>query len=507
MANDPAMLGITKAHLHQVAGDRARHLLPALAAIRRTQDQAVRADAEQVAPRPRHADQRGGKSSIDLLRRRAKGIDNRGWSRLDSSNQHHSGKDRDDRRQGSTQQPWQLSMPPQTEHLKVSANHYFYPQPHRGTLPRFRPSSECVPAASKTLFSASGHEPSSYPDAVTRSALGDSRDDCLGFHLALGKWRIDKLVATFQGIVDQGVHALVEVIDDVLHVIRNVLVVQLHTAEEHRTIQSIALVPGVVQTDPKGVLVEVVGAFAIHVTLARLERGFDDPHPVQLPALALRIGMVGQKLLILLAIEVELVGVIGDVHLLTPYQFVIEAFLTAGKHLQFVEQGYAALAGHGCIEGKLRGQFDPALPWRVTEGAARLGQWIEVVAQHNHFTGTTCRAVIAREHPGIHQGIAVSLIDLVIRHLFEGGLLGSLGHLAVAIDDPAIGGRGGGVTGTDLVAQLLVPDHLVTGFRDRERQTAAANWIDRQAIFLDNALGSITYCRIDPSPWGKSKGW
>ncbi|MNZ36167.1 hypothetical protein D3C78_535800 [compost metagenome] len=95
--------------------------------------------------------------------------------------------------------------------------------------------------------------------------------------------------------------------------------------------------------------------------------------------------MVLEELLILLAIKVKLVGVVWNIHFLAANQLVVEAVLTAGKHLQLVEQSHAPLASYRSIESELRRELHPPLAWAVTEGSTRLGQWIEVVAEYHDF--------------------------------------------------------------------------------------------------------------------------
>ncbi|MCY1436009.1 hypothetical protein D9M71_521230 [compost metagenome] len=75
---------------------------------------------------------------------------------------------------------------------------------------------------------------------------------------------------------------------------------------------------------------------------------------MQFPTLVRRVGVVRHELVFLLGPEVELVGVVRDVHLFFADQLVVEAVLAAGEHLQFVEQGDATLAGHRGIEGEFR---------------------------------------------------------------------------------------------------------------------------------------------------------
>ncbi|MNN16074.1 hypothetical protein D3C81_1292010 [compost metagenome] len=109
------------------------------------------------------------------------------------------------------------------------------------------------------------------------------------------------------------------------------------------------------------------------MALARLERSLDHPNAVQLPTLTDWVGMVLEELLILLAIEVEFVSVVGNVHFLAANQLVVEAVLAARKHLQLIEQGHPPLAGHRRIEGELGSQLHPALARAVAEGTTRLG--------------------------------------------------------------------------------------------------------------------------------------
>src|SRR5690606_37396305 len=139
-----------------------------------------------------------------------------------------------------------------------------------------------------------------------------------------------------------------------------------------------------------------------------------------------------------------------------------EAGLATGEHLELIEQSHATLAGNRGIEGELRSQLDPALTRGVAERAPWLGRRIEVVIQNDDFSRAPRGKIVQGEHTGIHLRITIRQTDLVVRGFLEGRLLRSLGYLTIAVDHPTVGRLGGGVTGTDLVSQLLIPDHLVT---------------------------------------------
>jgi len=195
--------------------------------------------------------------------------------------------------------------------------------------------------------------------------------------------------------------------------------------------------------------------------------------------------------------EVPLVGVVGDVHLLASYQLEIEAILLAGKHLQLVEQGNAALARYRRVIGELRRQLDATHAGRIAPGPSRFGLRIEVVGKNDQLSGTARGIGVHRPYAGIHRGVAVGLVNLVVRHFLEGHRLGGFGDTAVAVHHPAVGRGRRRIARADLVAQLLVPHGFIAGLRNRKRQAATADRIDSQTIILCGATGSIAHRRIE----------
>src|SRR5690606_24333597 len=97
----------------------------------------------------------------------------------------------------------------------------------------------------------------------------------------------------------------VEVVADILHVIRDGLVINLHAAQKKRPVQRAALVPSVVKTDPEGVFIQIIGTLVVDMPLSGLECGLHFPHAVQLPPLAGGIDVVLEKLLLLATLEIE----------------------------------------------------------------------------------------------------------------------------------------------------------------------------------------------------------
>ena len=59
---------------------------------------------------------------------------------------------------------------------------------------------------------------------------------------------------------------------------------------------------------------------------------------MQLPTLALRVHVMLHELVVLLAIEVELVRVVGNVHFFSADKLKIEPVLHAREHEQFIKQ-------------------------------------------------------------------------------------------------------------------------------------------------------------------------
>ncbi|MNF71071.1 hypothetical protein D3C84_530120 [compost metagenome] len=137
----------------------------------------------------------------------------------------------------------------------------------------------------------------------------------------------------------------------------------------------------------------------------------------------------------------------------------------------------------------------------VAERAPWLGRRVEVVIQNDDFSRAPRGKIVQGEHTGIHLRITIRQTDLVVRGFLEGRLLRSLGYLTIAVDHPTVGRLGGGVTGTDLVSQLLIPDHLVTILGDRERQATTTGWINCQAVLLNLATGSVAQSSLHHFLW------
>ncbi|MNR06395.1 hypothetical protein D3C85_1224640 [compost metagenome] len=174
--------------------------------------------------------------------------------------------------------------------------------------------------------------------------------------------------------------------------------------------------------------------------------------------------MVRLELLFLTAAEVELVGVVRNVHFLATDQLVIEAILAAGEHLQLVEQVHPTLVGYRRVIGEFRCQLDAAHAWGVAPRAARLDLRVEVVGEDDQLPGATSRVAVRRPGAVVQLRISISLLDLVVRGLLHGGGLRGLGHRTPGIHHPTVGRRSGGVPRA-LVAQYLVPDDLVAVLR------------------------------------------
>src|SRR5690606_21624620 len=107
------------------------------------------------------------------------------------------------------------------------------------------------------------------------------------------------------------------------------------------------------------------------------------PHTVFLPAFAFRICVCGSELII--AAEVELVGIVRNQHLLSTNQFVIKSILRAGEHEELVEQFEATHAAYRRVVVELRGQFHAALTWCVAPRSARLRCRVKEVHHAGQF--------------------------------------------------------------------------------------------------------------------------
>lgn len=209
------------------------------------------------------------------------------------------------------------------------------------------------------------------------------------------------------------------------------------------------------------------------MALARLERRLHHIDAVQFPALHRRVNVILHELLGRFDSEVPLVGVVGDVHLLASYQLEIEAILLAGKHLQLVEQGNAALARYRRVIGELRRQLDAALTWRIAPGATRFLGRVQKIGNTGHLPRPARRLVVDRPGTTVYLWITVLQMRLIERKFLISSLLRRLSDVAVGVDNPT------GVLVQDasrsvFVAQQLVPHHLVTSLGDGKRQAAPA---------------------------------
>src|SRR5690606_18037941 len=108
-----------------------------------------------------------------------------------------------------------------------------------------------------------------------------------------------------------------------------------NTTKHHCAIELTALIPCVVQARAISIFVEIVGTLAVNVAHAGLQSSLNFPYPVQFPTLTRRVRMRVLKLIF--AVEVELVGVVRDIHLLFAHKLEIEAILNTREHEQLIE--------------------------------------------------------------------------------------------------------------------------------------------------------------------------
>ena len=71
----------------------------------------------------------------------------------------------------------------------------------------------------------------------------------------------------------------------------NIVIIELNTTQHHGSIKLTTLIPSVIQTGAIGILIEVVGSFAVDMTTTFFQRRFHFPDAVQLPALTFWIQM------------------------------------------------------------------------------------------------------------------------------------------------------------------------------------------------------------------------
>ncbi|MNR24922.1 hypothetical protein D3C85_1420390 [compost metagenome] len=114
------------------------------------------------------------------------------------------------------------------------------------------------------------------------------------------------------------------------------------------------------QGDP-AVLVEVEGALAVDVTLARLQGRLDDPDPVQLPTHQVGVDVVRRGDVGRLLVVVQLVGVVRNIHFLLANQFEIKAVHGTGEDPGIVIGRAAGRTRVRCVIGNVRRQLHPAL--------------------------------------------------------------------------------------------------------------------------------------------------
>ena len=136
------------------------------------------------------------------------------------------------------------------------------------------------------------------------------------------------------------------------------------------------LVPVVVLVDDEdlpAVLVDVEGAPLVDVALALLERGVDDPDPVQLVAQVVGVHVERREdVLELDARVLELVGVVGDVDLLLADELPVVLVRRAVEHVELVARPHVVGGGAGVVVGDLRGAADAPLARVVEPGVAGL---------------------------------------------------------------------------------------------------------------------------------------
>src|SRR5690606_3786341 len=314
----------------------------------------------------------------------------------------------------------------------------------------------------------------------TRPAVCSARL-AAGYGLWIGFALGDRFVAIARrAVAEHAVLAAGEVVQRIgvlLRIVGNAvgLDVVLGAGPEHFA----AVVPGVVNRCAKGVLVDVVAAFALRVANALLAGCLDHPDAVQLPALAVRIDVVGHQFGIHVAAPLQLVIAVGNEHFLLADQLPVEAIHLSREQENLVIERHAAKGRVGRVVIEFGRLTDSALAGGVAPGVARTFHRIEVIPVPRCLPGGTGWCNDARPYALRHRRVTTVHANLVIR-FFTGGLIGVSQRGVALVDD--IGAVVPIPTVDPLIVEDVVPHHLLTAFGQRKRQATPTVFGDRKAI-------------------------
>ena len=220
------------------------------------------------------------------------------------------------------------------------------------------------------------------------------------------------------------------------------------------------------------VFVDVHVALGVDMPLVRLDGADHFPHPVQLIAGQVLVDMPGlDDVVVLERRRVELVAVVGDVHLLLAHQFPVVAVGRAGEHVEVVRGAQTVGRRARPVVGHLRRTAHAALAGVVDPRQARFLHLVEGFMHQQHAARQTRRRGdrLLEETQHVGRLGRVHVRDQ-LRH----------GHFFLEADRrvAAVGLRCG--LGDDapqvaaVVAGDVVPQHLHAILGDRERVVTVA---------------------------------
>ncbi|VVN72473.1 hypothetical protein PS687_05636 [Pseudomonas fluorescens] len=237
------------------------------------------------------------------------------------------------------------------------------------------------------------------------------------------------------------------------------------------------------QRDLPAVFVDVHVALGVDVPLARLDRADHFPHAVQFVAGQVLVDVAGlDDVVVLEARRIELVAVVGDVHLLLAHQLPVVAVGSAGKHVEVVGGAQAIGRGARPVIGHLRRTAHAALAGVVDPGQARLFHLVEGFVHQQHVARQARRGGDRLLEEAQHVG-RLGRVDIRDR----------LGHRHFFFEADrrvaAVGLRGGLGDDAAQVAAVVtgdvVPQHLHAILRNREGVVTVAGEVFQAVAVVD----------------------
>ena len=220
------------------------------------------------------------------------------------------------------------------------------------------------------------------------------------------------------------------------------------------------------------------------------------PYTVQFIARVVLIDVARlEQLIIAQGRIIQPVAVIGNVHFLLPFQLPVVAVRCAIEHIQVIR---GALAVRGCtrpVIGHLRRPAHPALTRVVDPGPARLLHLVNGLVHQQYVTGQAGRR--ADRLLEVEQDVGILARLVVLKRCLPGQLLIEVDRRIIAIllghglmDVP--------VYRTATIAGDVVPDHLKTVFRNRERHRRI-EVLETITALNESGIGGVLLCLfVDP---------